>query len=88
MLKFRILRDKARIHSILSQLEESKNCFEEAMQLISEAEKDTSLKYAKLLFFRGLANKRVSSNAAIEIFEESIVLFYQILKSDMNYFIC
>ena len=70
-LKFRILRDKGRVLAILNRMPESMVCFQEAEDLLGET-KNNNIKYAKLMYLKGLASKRISAKVSTELFEKSL----------------
>ena len=80
-LKFRIVRDHARLLSILNRTDESMAIFDKAEGLLNK-NKTKSLKYGKLVFLRALASKRISSDKALEVFTESLEIFENILKTE------
>jgi hypothetical protein len=49
-------------------MKESMECFEKAEDILGET-KENNIKFAKLLYLKGLASKRVSSAVSIELFE-------------------
>ena len=85
-LKFRILRDKGRVLAILNRMPESMQCFEEAEALLGDTKKN-NVKYAKLLYLKGLASKRISAKVSTELFEKSLEQFSIVVKTTKNYFI-
>ena len=80
-LKFRIVRDHARVLSILNRVDEAIATFDRAEKLLNE-NKLKSLKYGKLVFLKGLASKRISCEKALEVFTESLEIFENILKTE------
>ena len=86
MFLYRLYRDQARIFGILNRNEEAEDCFLKAADQIP-GDKSSSLKYAKLLFYKGLANKRVKSSIAISWFLEAIALLEDIAGTDQNHLV-
>lgn len=61
------------------------NCFDEAETLLG-ATKENNIKYAKLLYLKGLASKRISAEVSLKLFEQSLKKFSEIVKTTDNYF--
>ena len=85
--KFRVLRDKARNHSILCQITESQKYFQLAEDVLPKKNREMNVKYAKLMYLKGLASKRISHEAATEALEESLKLFAGVLSTQQSYHI-
>ena len=85
-IKFRVLRDKARVLAILNRMPQAIESFESAEAVLGET-KENNIKFPKLIYLKGLASKRISADVSIQTFEEASILFSKILKTDQNYFI-
>ena len=65
--KFRVTRDKARALAISNRVDEAMESFDKAETMLEHNKKN--VKYGKCVYLRGLASKRISSEAAIAKFE-------------------
>jgi hypothetical protein len=50
--------------------------------------KDNNIRYAHLLYLKGLASKKISEEVCLEIFEKAAYFFKEIIGSERNFFIC
>jgi hypothetical protein len=55
--------------------------FDKAEEILGST-KNNNVKFAKLIYLRGLASKRISVEKSMEKFEEALMLFSKILKTD------
>ena len=63
-IKFRVLRDKARVLAILNRMPLALESFESAEAILGET-KESNIKYPKLIYLKGLASKRISADVSI-----------------------
>lgn len=84
--KFRVTRDKARALAISNKIDESMEAFDMAEKMLDHNKKN--VKFGKCVYLRGLASKRISSEVAIEKFEQCMSIFYNIFGTDQTFFIC
>lgn len=73
--------------SVLNRVDEAVEMFDKAEAILGE-NKEKNIKYAKLIFIRGLSSKRISTDTAIHVLTESLVAFESILKTDKQFYSC
>lgn len=84
--KFRVLRDKARVSSMLNNEEMAEKYFQQAEEVLGET-KEENVKYARMLYIEGLASQKFSEKKAMEYYKQSQLFFNNILNADDGFYI-